>query len=68
MFDENANAGRINNLAEQGVHFAACNNTMANMTRVLGKEPVLNDNAVRVSAGVVRILELEGQGFTLIRP
>lgn len=68
MFAENANAGRVNNLAAQGVHFAACNNTMAKMTSLLGKEPVLNDNTVRVTAGVVRIMDLVDEGYTLVRP
>lgn len=68
MFADNANAGRINNLSQQGVHFAACNNTMAKMTSILGEEPVLNGNAVRVTAGVVRIMDLVDQGYTLVRP
>ena len=68
MFAENTNAGRIDDLAKQGVHFAACNNTMTKMTSLLGEEPVLNANAVRVSAGVVRMMDLVGQGYTLVRP
>jgi len=68
MFAENANATRIQGLAQQGVHFAACENTIAKMTSILGKEPVLNDNAVRVNAGVVRILDLVDEGYTLVRP
>ncbi|MBD3620388.1 MAG: hypothetical protein HUJ28_13030 [Chromatiales bacterium] len=68
LFSDNANRGRIGDLSQQGVRFAACENTIANMSRILGEEPVLNDKAVRVSAGVVRILDLEADGYTLIRP
>lgn len=68
LFADNANKGRIGDLSQQGVRFAACENTIANMSRILGEEPVLNDKAVRVSAGVVRILDLEAEGYTLIRP
>lgn len=68
LFADNANRGRIGDLSQQGVRFAACENTIANMSRILGEEPVLNDKAVRVSAGVVRILDLEADGYTLIRP
>lgn len=68
LFSDNANRGRIGDLSQQGVRFAACENTIANMSRILGEEPVLNDKAVRVSAGVVRILDLEADGYMLIRP
>lgn len=68
LFADNANRGRIGDLSQQGVRFAACENTIANMSRILGEEPVLNDKAVRVSAGVVRILDLQADGYTLIRP
>ncbi|MDH3561469.1 MAG: hypothetical protein OEN52_11020 [Gammaproteobacteria bacterium] len=68
MFAENVNKGRIGGLTSEGVRFAACNNTIANMTKNLGHEPALNPNAVRVGAGVVRILELVDQGYTLVKP
>lgn len=68
MFAENSNAGRINALAGSGVRFAACNNTIRKMTSILGEEPGLNPQATRVSAGVVRIMDLVGQGYTLVKP
>ena len=68
LFAENANNGRIQSLADNGVRFAACSNTVRNMSKILGEEPTLNKNAVTVSAGVVRILELEQQGYKLIKP
>src|SRR5512143_599438 len=68
LLADNANVSRIDGLAGSGVRFAACQNTLASMTKELGKEPALNPRATKVSAGVVRIIELTGQGYTLIRP
>lgn len=68
MFKENVNSSRIDGLSSSGVKFAACENTIAGMTRKLGHAPELHNDAVHVSAGVVRIIELENQGFKLIKP
>ncbi len=68
LFAENASKGRIKSLADQGVRFAACDNTFAKMTQQLGHEPKLNPNAVHVSAGVVRIVDLVADGYTLVKP
>ena len=68
LFAENVNVGRIEGLDSNGVRFAACMNTVSKMTKLLGKEPELNPHAVQVQAGVVRILELTGQGYQLIKP
>jgi len=68
MFAENVNAGRIQSLVDNGVRFAACNNTVRGMSKILGEEPALNKNAVRVSAGVVRIMDLNKQGYQVIKP
>jgi intracellular sulfur oxidation DsrE/DsrF family protein len=68
LFKDNVNTGRIQGLSSSGVKFAACKNTIAGMTKKLGHAPELNSNAVPVSAGVVRIIELENQGFKLIKP
>ena len=68
MFKENVNSSRINGLTSSGVKFAACENTIAGMTKVLGHAPELHSSAVPVSAGVVRIIELENQGYKLIKP
>ena len=68
LFAENANKGRVDNLAASGVRFAGCMNTVRGMTKQLGHEPALNPNTVRVSAGVVRILELVKADYTLIKP
>ena len=50
------------------VSFMACQNTLDSMTRSEGKEPPLVDNATRVPAGVVTLMELGEKGWTIIRP
>ncbi|MDV3239734.1 MAG: hypothetical protein LOY58_12900 [Gammaproteobacteria bacterium] len=69
LFAENVNKDRIGALVEaSGVRFSACENTVAAMTRALGEAPALNPQAIRVKAGIVRILDLTGQGYTLVKP
>lgn len=69
LFAENSNAGRIQGLVDNGgVRFAACENTVDAITKQLGHAPELNSNAVPVKAGVVRIMELTGEGYQLIKP
>ena len=50
------------------VSFMACENTLDAMTRKEGKEPALVDNAQRVKAGVVTLIELDEKGWTIVRP
>ena len=64
----NANSGRIKGLVGQGVQFSACAQTMKKMTKILGEKPALNSNAVVVTGGVTRILALQKQGYSLIKP
>lgn len=68
LFKENINSNRIEGLTSSGVQFAACKNTIVGMSKKLGHKPELNSNAVTVSAGVVRIIDLQNQGFKLIKP
>ena len=68
LFAENSNAGRIEGLVQSGVRFAACNNTINNMGRILGGPPELNSNATVVPGGIVRIKELADQGYLLVKP
>ena len=68
LMADNTNLPRIDGLAAQGVRFSACGNTIQSFTKSLGRAPVLNKHAVTVSAGVVRILDLEAQGYSLIKP
>ena len=68
LFAGNSNKGRIKSLVDSGVKFSACSNTVKNMSKQLGHDPELNPSAVKVSAGIVRILELTKQGYTLVKP
>ena len=69
LMKDNSNQDRIEQLAnDSGVRFSACENTIAHFTRMLDGEPELNPHATRVSAGVVRIMDLTSQGYTLIKP
>ena len=68
LFADNSNNKRIAGLVSNNVKFSACSNTHKKMTQLLGKPPKLNSNATMVSAGVVRIIDLENQGYKLIKP
>ncbi len=63
-------AKRIVNFAASmpNVKFMACGNTMKGMTKKEGKTPVLFKFAQMTPAGVIRLMELDGQGWTIIRP
>ncbi len=50
------------------VSFKACQNTLDAMTRREGKAPPLVANADLVPAGVVTLMELGRQGWTIVRP
>ncbi len=50
------------------VSFKACGNTHAAMTRKEGAPPKLFEFAEMVPAGVVRLMELDEQGWTIVRP
>jgi intracellular sulfur oxidation DsrE/DsrF family protein len=54
--------------SSRSISFAACDNTRANMSRVEQKEIPLIPQATIVPSGVVRILELQEQGWSYVRP
>lgn len=68
LFKDNVNSPRIDGLTGSGVRFAACGNTLKKMTQKLGHAPELHADASHVSAGVVRIIELQAKGYNLIKP
>lgn len=68
LFADNANRDRIQALEANGVRFSACENTIAKMTKQLGHRPEINKLAVSVPAGIVRIVELTADDYTLVRP
>lgn len=68
LMDGNANAGRIDGLAQKGVRFSACSNTIRNFTKKLGAEPKLDGHAKVVGGGIVQIIDLVKQGYILVKP
>jgi intracellular sulfur oxidation DsrE/DsrF family protein len=68
MFAENANAQRLDSLAQSGVRFSACNTTLEGMSKQLGEEPKLNPVATVVPGGIVRIGQLVKQGYIYVKP
>lgn len=65
---DNPASKRVPSLAIQGIQFNACANTMKKIASKTGKEPKLVEGVEVVPAGVVRIMELEEQGYAYIRP
>ncbi len=63
-------ADRMKSFAQSmpNVTFEACDNTRQAMAKKEGKEIPLLDNAVVVPAGVVSLIELDEQGYTIVRP
>jgi intracellular sulfur oxidation DsrE/DsrF family protein len=61
---------RLKSFAESmpNVSFKACQNTLDAMTKREGKKPPIVANAGMVPAGVVRLIELGEQGWTIVRP
>jgi len=68
LFEDNANAGRIDGLAQSGVRFFACQNTVNNMSNTLGRPVKVNSHASSGKGGIVRIKELTDQGYLLVKP
>ncbi len=52
----------------EGVEFDACHVTMEAMAKKLGHMPVLAPSAVIVPGGVVRLMQLQKNGFAYIKP
>jgi intracellular sulfur oxidation DsrE/DsrF family protein len=62
-------ADRIKHLKEMGkVQFSACNNTKQNMEKTEGHAIQILPEATIVPAGVVRLMELQEQGWSYVRP
>ena len=61
---------RIKAIAQStpSISFEACGNTRENMTRVESKEIPLISEAKVVKSGVVRVMELQEQGWTYVKP
>ena len=61
-------ASRVESLALQDIQFSACGVTMGKIAKKTGKMPVLLEGVDQVPGGVIRILELQQQGYAYIRP
>ena len=61
---------RISVMALEGpdVTFSACGNTMKAMAKKAGHEIALVSEARVVPAGVVRLMELQSEGYTYLKP
>jgi len=64
----NEQSKRVSSLAMQDIKFSACMNTMKKVEKKKGKLPTLSEGVETVPAGVVRIMELQAQGYAYIRP
>ena len=68
LFEDNNNSGRIDGLVSSGVRFFACQNTIDNMSRILGEPVQVNTHASSGKGGIIRIKELTDQGYLLVKP
>ncbi len=50
------------------ISFAACGNTLRKMSEKAGKDVALMEEAKIVPSGVVRLIELQEEGFAYVRP
>lgn len=69
--DESPVKARIRNLAENSmpaVRFSACGNTRAAMEKREGKPVPIVKDATVVPSGVIRLMHLEEEGWSYIRP
>jgi intracellular sulfur oxidation DsrE/DsrF family protein len=68
LFQDNSNSGRIDGLVDSGVRFFACQNTINNMSKIIGEPLKVNTHASSGKGGIVRIKELVDQGYMLAKP
>jgi len=59
---------RVPNIALQNITFSACQNTMNKIEKKSGSKVTLVEGVSIVPAGVLRIMELQEQGYSYIRP
>ena len=68
LYAESQHVTRIASLVDNGVRFYVCQNTLDTMERTYGSRPKLSPHAIKVKAGVARIIEKVDEGYTLVRP
>lgn len=65
---QSKSAERVKSLAMQNIVFSACNNTMKKIEKKTGKKPELVEGVGIVPSGAARIVELQMQGYSYLRP
>lgn len=55
-------------LENDNITFAACGNTLRKMSEKAGKDVPLMTEAKLVTSGVVRLIELQEEGYAYVRP
>jgi hypothetical protein len=68
LYAESQHVSRIASLVDNGVRFYVCQNTLDTMERNYGNRPKLSPHALKVKAGVARIIEKVAEGYILVRP
>nr|WP_306268501.1 DsrE family protein [Pararhizobium sp. IMCC3301] len=58
----------VMSMEHENLTFAACGNTLAGMEKKAGKKVELLSEATMVQSGVVRLMELQEQGYSYVRP
>lgn len=68
--DQSPVADRIKAMALENdkISFAACGNTLKAMSKKAGHDVVLLEEATVVPSGVVRLVELQENGYAYVRP
>jgi hypothetical protein len=61
-------SSRVSSLAMSDIKFSACLNTIAKIEKKTGKTPILTEGVEKTKAGVARIIELQEEGYSYIRP
>jgi intracellular sulfur oxidation DsrE/DsrF family protein len=68
LTQESPQAKKIKSLIMQDIEVNACGNTIKKITKQSGKEPVLVSGVEIVPTGAGRIVELQENGYSYIRP
>ncbi|NYT52479.1 MAG: DsrE family protein [Candidatus Vesicomyosocius endoextente] len=68
LTQSNENSDRVESMIMNNITFNACHNTMKAIKRKKGKFPTLVEGVNIVTSGVVRIGNLQQQGYSYIRP
>lgn len=68
LFEASPNETRIASLADSGVRFYICMNTVDSRERKTGKRPKISKHATGVQTGVAFLVDEIQRGYTQIRP